>query len=83
MRVMVYTFSCPPPCSRVIMADANNDDDAINKIIEAGAINCRNIKNTSSCKKNHHLSPLSDKELREIVRLYMNVGNQNGTQYLR
>ena len=79
MRVMVYTFSCPPPCSRIIMVDANNDADAVNKIIDAGAINCRNIKNTSCCKKVHNLSLLPENKLREIVRLCMNVENQNGT----
>jgi len=70
---MNYTFSCPVPCSRVIMVEANNDDDAVNKIIGAGAINCRTIKNESCCKKVHYLSPLSEKELKEIVRLSMNV----------
>ena len=73
---MNYTFSCPVPCSRVIMVNANDDDDAVNKIIGAGAINCRNIKNASCCKKVHYLSPLSENELREIVRLCMNVENQ-------
>ena len=73
---MVYTFTCPAPCSRLIMVDATNDDDAVNKIIGAGAINCRNIKNTPCCKNVLHLSPLSEKELREIVRLSMNVENQ-------
>jgi len=58
------------------MVDANDDDDAINKIIGAGAISCRNIKNTPCCKKVQHLSPLPDKKLREIVRLCMNVENQ-------
>ena len=58
------------------MVDATNDDDAVNKIIGAGAINCRNIKNTPCCKKVLHLSPLSEKELRKIVRLCMNVENQ-------
>ena len=62
---MVYTFSCPAPCSRLIMVDANNDDDAVNKIIGAGAINCRNINNTPSCKKVLQLSPLPEKKLRE------------------
>ncbi len=55
------------------MVEANNDDDAVNKIIGAGAINCRTIKNESCCKKVHYLSPLSEKELKEIVRLSMNV----------
>jgi hypothetical protein len=72
---MVYKFVCPAPCNREIMVDATNDDDAINKIIGAGAINCRNIENTPCCKKVLHLPPLSEKELREIVRLSMNVEN--------
>jgi hypothetical protein len=76
---MNYTFSCPAPCSRVIMVEANNDDDAVNKIIGAGAINCRSIKNESSCKKVHHLSPLKEKDLREIVKLCMIVENRHST----
>jgi hypothetical protein len=72
---MVYTYTCPAPCSRVIMVDATNDDDAINKIIGAGAINCRNTENTSCCKKIPHLSPLPENKLREIVQLCMNAEN--------
>ncbi|NTW17771.1 MAG: hypothetical protein HGA41_10005 [Syntrophaceae bacterium] len=70
---MVYTFACPAPCSRVIMVDAHDDDDAITKIIEAGAINCRKIKKTSCCEKVPHLPPLPEKKLREIVQLCMNL----------
>ena len=73
---MVYTFTCSPPCSRIIMIDANNGDDAVYKIIEAGALSCRNINNTSCCKKVHDLSPLLEKKLGDIVRLCMSVENQ-------
>ena len=73
---MVYTFACPAPCSRVIIVDAHNGEDAVNKIIEAGALSCRNIKKTSCCEKVHHLSPLTEKKLRDIVRLFMNVEDQ-------
>jgi len=76
MRVMVYTFTCPSPCSRIIMIDANNGDDAVYKIIEAGALSCRNINNASCCKKVIHLPPLPEKKLIDIVRLCMNVENQ-------
>ena len=76
---MVYTFTCPAPCSRLIMVDATNDDDAVNKIIGAGAINCRTLKNESCCNKVHHLSPLPEKELREILKLCMNVVSQFGS----
>jgi hypothetical protein len=74
--VMVYKFACPAPCSRVIMVDANSDDDAVNKIIGAGAINCRNVDDTSCCKKVFHLPPLPEKDLRDIVRMCMNIPNQ-------
>ena len=73
---MVYTFSCPYPCRRIIMVDANDDDDAVNKIIGAGAISCRNIRNTPCCKKVVHLPPLPEKKLIDIVRMSMNVESQ-------
>ena len=69
---MVYKFSCPVPCNRVIKVDANNDADAINKIITAGAINCRSVTNRS-CREKHtsYLPPLKEKFLKEIVMLSM------------
>jgi hypothetical protein len=73
---MVYTFSCPFPCLYEMMVDANDDDDAVNKIIGAGALSCRNIKHTPCCKKVLHLPPLPGKKLIDIVRLCMNVENQ-------
>jgi hypothetical protein len=73
---MVYTFSCPFPCLHVIMVDAHDDDEAVNKIIGAGALSCRNMKHTPCCKKVHHLSPLPEKKLIDIVRLCMNVENR-------
>ena len=76
---MVYTFACPAPCSRVITVDAHNDDDAITKIIGAGAINCRNMKNSPCREKVSHLPPLPEKKLREIVHLCMNVENWYGS----
>lgn len=69
---MVYTFACPVPCDRVIKVYANTDDDAVKKIIEAGAISCRNIANRSYCEKGHRPMPsLPAKQLREIVQLIM------------
>ena len=71
---MVYTFSCPYPCRRVIMVDANDDDDAITKIIKSGALNCRNREKQSCPGKDYrYMSPLSEERIREIVRLSMKV----------
>jgi hypothetical protein len=43
------------------MVDASNDDNSVNEIIGAGAINCGNMKNTPCCKKGLHWPPLPKK----------------------
>lgn len=69
---MVYTFACPAPCQRVIKIVATTDDDAINNIIVAGALSCRNKANRTCCEKGrHHMPSLSEDRLREIVRFSM------------
>ena len=49
---MTYTFSCPAPCRRVIRVDAHDDDDAVGKIIRAGAMTCRNERSDDPCQCN-------------------------------
>jgi hypothetical protein len=69
---MTYTFTCPSPCSRVIRVDASSDDDAVRKILKAGAIVCRNVGGHDLCEAVHpRMSPLTDGQLREAVRLIM------------
>jgi hypothetical protein len=69
---MTYTFSCPAPCSRVIRVDARDDEDAVGKIIEAGAMTCRNGRSHYPCEKIHSLmTPLPEMQLREVVQLIM------------
>ncbi len=69
---MVYTFSCPMPCNKRIKVNANNDDDAITKIITAGAVSCRNQINLSCSEEyTHCLPPLNEKYLKEIVKMSM------------
>lgn len=56
------------------MVDATNDDDAVNKFIRAGVINCRNVE-TQSCRGKDYrsMSPLSEEQIRDIVRLSMKI----------
>ena len=69
---MTYSFACPVPCNYKIRVDAKNGDDAIKKIIMAGAIRCRNINNRFRCEKaNHNMPPIKEDQLRNIVRLCM------------
>ena len=69
---MIYTFACPVPCNYEIKVEAKNSDDAIKRIIRAGAIRCRNINNWRPCKRaNHNMPPIKEEQLRNIVRLCM------------
>ena len=69
---MNYSFSCPVPCRREIRVQARNDFDAIEKIILAGGMGCRNGNRRYGCDQaGDHLSPMSHEELRRIVGLCM------------
>lgn len=69
---MIYSFLCPAPCDREIKVDANDDLDAVEKIIMEGAISCRNIDNQCSCNRAHlDMSPIPEEQLRHIVSLCM------------
>jgi len=69
---MTYTFSCPAPCSRLIRVEAHDDEDAIGKIIRAGAMTCRNRGSQDPCDTTHLvMTPLPERQLREVVRLSM------------
>lgn len=73
---MIYSFACPHPCSRVIQVEARNDEDAVRKLIDAGAMTCRNEKCGDPCNRAlPFITPLSHSELREAVRLSMLRGN--------
>ena len=69
---MTYTFSCPAPCRRVIRVEARNDEDAVWKIIKAGAMTCRNGGSDGPCDTTHPIMPpLPEWQLRDVVRLSM------------
>jgi hypothetical protein len=69
---MTYIFSCPAPCRRVIRVDARNDDDAVGKLIKAGAMTCRNRASDDTCDTTRPvMSPWTDIQLRGVVRLLM------------
>jgi hypothetical protein len=75
---MVYTFACPVPCRRVIKVYANTEEDAIDKMIVAGAMSCR-MANKKACEEGHHRMPsLPEDRLREIVRLSMATESVDG-----
>ncbi len=67
---MNYSFACPAPCHREIQVDANDHLDAVEKIILAGAISCRNIDNQCCCQHARlDMPPIPEEKLRHIVSL--------------
>lgn len=65
---MNYSFACPAPCKREITVDANDHLDAVEKIIMAGAMSCRNIHNRCNCRHARlDLPPIPEEQLRRIV----------------
>ena len=71
-NIMIYSFICPTPCNREIMVEAKNNLDAIDKIITAGAISCRNSENRRICEKAHFdMPPIPVEQLKNIVKLCM------------
>ena len=78
---MTYTFSCPAPCSRVIRVEARDDEDAVWKIIKAGAMTCRNRGSDSPCDTTHPImSPLPERQLTDVVRLSMQAEDHPGME---
>jgi len=71
-KVVTYSFRCPPPCNQEIRVHAKNSIDAIDKIIIAGAISCRNNGNQCNCKNAHvDMPPIPVEQLKNIVALCM------------
>jgi hypothetical protein len=69
---MIYSFLCPMPCNHEILIDAENDDDAVTKLMLAGALRCRNARYRCRCEKSKHdASPMSEAELRRTVSMCM------------
>jgi hypothetical protein len=69
---MTYTFSCPAPCNRVIRVEAHDDEDAVGKLVQAGAMTCRSRGSDDPCGTTHLvMTPLPERQLREVVRWSM------------
>lgn len=65
-----YSFLCPFPCRDEIRVEARNLEDAINKIIKAGALRCRNSYARCHCEKiDHEMPPIPPEHLKNLVRL--------------
>jgi len=69
---MTYEFACPVPCDYKIKVHAKNNNDAVDAIIMAGAMRCRNMEKECHCEKARlSMTPIPQEQLRSIVLLCM------------
>ena len=79
---MTYSFVCPFPCNKELKVDALNNEDAINKLMLAGAIRCRNAYNRYNCENNiYDMPPLQEEILRNIVGSCMREDCEEQTDF--
>jgi hypothetical protein len=68
--IMTYSFVCPLPCNRGIWVDAKNSLDAVDKMLRAGAMGCRNIESRCVCEEaRFELNPIPKEQLNHLVGL--------------
>ena len=63
---MEYSLQCPSPCNYEIKVEANSDDEAVEKIMQAGATH----KNEAHCDMQ-----ISEEQMRSMVRSSMKKGD--------
>jgi hypothetical protein len=63
---MKYSFTCPAPCNYEVRVDAQNDDEAVGKIIKTG----------EGHRKQAHpdMPPMTEEQLKKIVQSGMKKG---------
>lgn len=60
---MEYSFTCPAPCNYEIKVDAQNDGEAINKIMAAGKVHAK--------KAHPDMPPMSEQQMKDMLKAGM------------
>jgi predicted small metal-binding protein len=63
---MKYSFKCPSPCNYDIKVDAQNDDEAINKIMAAGKVHMKDA--------HANMPPMSEQQMKDMLTAGMKKG---------
>ncbi len=60
---MQYSFVCPSPCEYTINVEAQSDEEAVGKIVEAGKVHAK--------VAHPDMGPVTDDEMKSMVRAAM------------
>jgi predicted small metal-binding protein len=63
---MKYSFKCPGPCHYEIKVDAQNDDEAINKIMAVGKVHMKDAHS--------NMPPMSEQQMKDMLMAGMKKG---------
>ena len=63
---MKYSFKCPAPCNYEIKVDAQNDDEAIGKMMAAGKVH---VKDAHADKP-----PMPEQQMKDMLKKGMKKG---------
>lgn len=63
---MKYSFTCPAPCNYEVKVDAKNDDEAVEKIVEAGTVHAK--------QAHADMPPMTKEQMVKMVRTGMKKG---------
>jgi predicted small metal-binding protein len=66
MKAMKYSFKCPAPCNYEIKVDAQNDDEAMNKLMAAGKVHAK--------EKHPDMPPMSEQQRKDMFKAGMKKG---------
>jgi hypothetical protein len=63
---MKYSLSCPAPCNHAMNVEAQNDDEGVAKLLEAGKVHAK--------QAHPDMPPMTDEQMRGMVRSAMRKG---------
>ena len=63
---MKYSFKCPAPCNQELKVDAQNDDEAMKKLMEAGKVHVK--------AAHPNMPPKSEQEMKDMLKAGMKKG---------
>jgi hypothetical protein len=61
-----YSFKCPAPCNEEIKVDAENDDDAVKKLMVAGKAHIK--------AAHPDMPPMTDEQMKSMLKAAMKKG---------
>jgi len=63
---MKYSLTCPAPCNHAINVDAQSDEEAIGKIVEAGKIHAKEAHPDMLSMTDDQMKGLVRSEMRKV-----------------